>query len=274
MIMRKKIEIIILGGLLGMTTITHAINPDQEYILFFEKYKQLSNESDPKGMELYADNAKLHQKQITPDGIEQSMSMSGKKLKELFLENQEMLQKLGYTSNYSDVKVTRSQNSAKISATRYSTKNCFTDRDYYMVVSRGVDKQLYITEEYSTSAPQNLCKESIKDDLPLQLTFGAKMINKNLPMQVDRETNLEHVEAQGKELTLNYRLIHITSADMPAEWVQAMEVNGVPEIVKGVCDNIKMKELLNKGAQLNLKYLYKDNVPLTKIKMTKQDCNI
>ncbi|TXJ05601.1 MAG: hypothetical protein E6Q26_00525, partial [Acinetobacter sp.] len=143
------------------------------------------------------------------------------------------------------------------------------DNDYYMVVSRKPDKKLYITEEYFTVAPQNLCKDGVKDDLALQLSLGAKMMTKNLPMKIDRETNFESITAKDKELTITYRLIHFTSDDFTAEW---MEINAVPHVIKGICADSRMKELLDKGAQINLKYYYSDNTLATEIKMKEQDC--
>lgn len=271
----KKIKLLMLLGMIGVVSTSYAINPDQNYIMFLKKYEQLSNAVDIDVLKMYADDAKIHGKQITPDGIEQTMSMSGKKLKELSLENIEIIKKMAYQVNFNNIKIIRSQNSAKITATKYSNKNCFTDHDYYMVVSRKADKKLYITEEYFTTVPQNLCKEGVKDDLALQLSLRANMMNKNLPMQIDRETKLERIEAKDKELTMTYRLIHyFTAADLPVEWSEWVETNGVPEMIKGVCDNTKMKDLLEKGAQINLKYYYKDNSLITHVKIKKQDCII
>lgn len=248
-----------------------AIHPDQEYMMFLKKYEQLSNAVDVEGLEMYADNAKVHSKEISSDGIERTMSMTGKKLKELFTENIETLKNLAYQTNFTNVKITRNQNSAKISATKYTNKDCYFDKDYYMVVSRKSDNKLYITEEYFNVAPKNLCETGIKDDLALQLSLGANMMKKRLPIQVDRETSLENIVAKDKELTFIYRLIHLTANDLYPNWI---EMNAVPQIIKGVCADTKMKELLDKDAQIKIEYYYSDNTRATDIKMTKQDCSI
>ncbi|GAA5588258.1 hypothetical protein Acal01_03450 [Acinetobacter calcoaceticus] len=270
----KRIILFILWVLISTTSISYAFNPDQQYLMFLKKYEDLSNSSDAKGLEMYADDAKIHATGIAPDGIERTISMTGKKFKELNLENIELIKRMAYQIKLSNVKIIREQESAKITATKYSNRNCYSDNDYYMVVSRKDDKKLYITEEYSTLNPPNLCKKGIKDDLELQLSLGANLMNKNLPRQVDRETNFEHVEAKGKELTMIYRLIHFNAADLPIEWNEWVESNGIPEMIKNVCENTTMKELLDKGAQISLKYYYKDSSLITHIKMKKQDCNI
>ncbi|WP_288401558.1 hypothetical protein [uncultured Acinetobacter sp.] len=248
-----------------------AINPDQEYMMFLKKYEQLSNVMNLDGLEMYADDAKVHSKEISADGIERTMSMSGKKLKELVNQNIDILRNMAYQTNFSNVKIIRNIDSAKILATKYSNKDCYSDADYYMVVSRKADKKLYITEEYFTVSPKNLCEKGIKDDLALQLSLGANMMKNKLPMKVDRETSLEDVIAKDKQLTFIYRLIHFTSNDLPSNWI---EVNGVPQIIKGVCADTKMKDLLDKGGEINLKYYYSDNTEATKIKLNRNDCSI
>ncbi|MEG0132339.1 MAG: hypothetical protein RR677_12835, partial [Acinetobacter sp.] len=248
-----------------------AVNPDQEYMMFLKKYEELSNLVDIEGLEMYADDAKIHAKGVAFDGIERSMSMSGKKLKEVNLENIEVIKKMGYQINFNNVKIIRGQNSTKITASKYSNEKCFTDNDYYMVVTKKADNKLYITEESITVPEQNFCKESIKNDLALQLSLGANMMRKNLPMQVDRETNFENISAQDKQLTMVFRLIHFTSDDISKDFV---EMNFVPEIIQNVCKDKSKKDLLEKGAQFNLNYYFSDNTPLVEIKMTKQDCSI
>ena len=83
-----------------------AINPDQEYMMFLKKYEELSNAVDLDGLEMYADDAKIHSKEISSDGIERTMSMSGKKLKELVYDNLEVLKGLAYQTNFKNVNIT------------------------------------------------------------------------------------------------------------------------------------------------------------------------
>lgn len=263
-------KIILIFGLLCASS-SFAINPDQEYMMFLKKYEELSNLNDAKEMDMYADDAKITMKGIASDGIERSMSMSGKKAKEFYLENMEIIKKIGSQIKFSNVTVVRGQNSTQIKASRYGNEKCYTDNDYYMVVTKKADKKLYITEEYLTIPQENLCKEGIKDDLSLQLSLYANVMQKNLPMQVDRETNLEKITAQDKELMFVFRFIHFTANDFSKEqW----EINGVPQLIQNVCKDIPMKERLDKGAQLNFKVYYSDYTPITDIKMTKQDCSI
>lgn len=72
-----------------------AIHPDQEYMEFLKRYEELANLNDAKEMDMYADDAKITIKGISSDGIERSMSMSGKKAKEFYLENMEIIKKIG-----------------------------------------------------------------------------------------------------------------------------------------------------------------------------------
>ncbi len=248
-----------------------AIHPDQEYMEFLKRYEELANLNDAKEMDMYADDAKITIKGISSDGIERSMSMSGKKAKEFYLENMEIIKKIGSQIKFSNVKVVRGHNSTKINASRYSNEKCYTDNDYNMIVTKKADKKLYITEEYLTIPQENLCREGIKDDLALQLSLYANVMQKNLPMQVDRETNLEKITAQDKDLMFVFRFIHFTANDFSKEqW----EISGVPQLIQNVCKDIPMKERLDKGAQFNFKFYYSDYTPITDIKMTKQDCSI
>ncbi|MEG2885475.1 MAG: hypothetical protein RR884_13040, partial [Acinetobacter sp.] len=87
-------KIILIFSLL-CTSSCFAINPDQEYMMFLKKYEELSNLNDAKEMDMYADDSKIIMKRVTSDGIEHSMSMSGKKAKEFYLENMEIVKKIG-----------------------------------------------------------------------------------------------------------------------------------------------------------------------------------
>lgn len=247
----------------------YAVNPDKEFADFFARYDQLSNADDPASAALYADDARVKITRLSPDGIERSMAMAGKKLKELYLENIDTIRKMGAKSSYSYLKINRKGDTAKITATRYDNLECFSDPNYYMVVSRKADKKLYITEEYSESSEQSFCKQGLKDSLALQLALGASMVSKNLPMQVDPDTQLERVEAKDKTITFTYRMLHFARAELNDDKI-SMDV--VPQIVQQGCQNPGMRKMLDQGALMHLNYIDREAKPITQINLTQKDC--
>ncbi len=255
-----------------VSAVVHASSSEnQEYMMFLKKYEDLSNQVNIEGLEMYADDAKIHSREITSDGIERTTSMSGKKLKELNMENLEIIKRLPSQISFTNIKIKKNKNTAKLTASKYSTRNCFTDNEYYMVITKKADNKLYITEENMTIPSENQCKKGIKDDLALQLALNVSMMKKNLPKQVDQETVLEDMLAKDKELTIVFRLIHFTPHDFPSEMI---EINIVPEIIKNVCKENKMKELLEKDGTIKLKYYFSDQTLATEIKMDKHECRI
>lgn len=247
----------------------NAVNPDKEFADFFAQFDKLSNADDPKSVALYADDAKVIMYGSTPDGIERRMTMTGKKIKELYLENLETIKKMGSRSTYTNLKINRTGDTAKINVTRYNNLKCFTDTHYYMVVSRKADKKLYITEEYAEMPAESLCKDGVKDDVALQLSLGANMMSKNLPMQIDPETRLEKVEAKDKEITFTYQMIHFSREELDKD---KFEMNMVPNVINNSCKTDGIRKMLDLGALMRLKYLDKDGLPFIQINVTKKDC--
>ena len=247
---------------------SHAMNPNEEFSNFFTKYHKLANDTDPIGLDMIADDAKIIIVNINPDGIEHTMKMSGKKIKELAFENLDSIKKMGNVDTFNNIKIVRqSAEVAKITADRFNNLKCNTDHNYYIVVSRKSDKKLYLTETYSEMPTQSLCKAGIKDDLALQLTISTNMMKKNLPVQVSPDVSFDSIEANGKEVTLGYRFIHFEQQDFDE---QKFKINVLPGMIEQGCKGFK--ELLDKGATIHSNLFDKHSLPVTRFSLNSKDC--
>jgi hypothetical protein len=266
--MLKKYLAVLCFGVMSCSA-ANAVNPDKEFADFFAQYEKLSNAYDLTVLDLYADNAKIIFNGKSTDGIEHRMSMTGKQLKTMLLENWENLRSMNDRSTFSQVEINRNGDSARITASRYSYLKCTIDNKYYMIVSRDRDKKLYISEEFAEVQANSICKDGINSNVALQLPIMVNIINKNLPMQIDPETRIEKVEAKDKEITFTYQMIHFSREELDKD---KFEMNMVPDVISNSCKTDGIRKMLDLGALMRLKYLDKDGLPFTQINVTKKDC--
>lgn len=124
---------------------------------FFEKYVQLSDSFEPSVADLYSDNARIHTYRKYPHGLERAMELSGVQWKQLLIKAMPLAKAQNDKSIFSEVTMSNYGGGYKIKANRYSTRKCYIDTGYYMVVAPNELGQLQIIEEYSETQPQSDC---------------------------------------------------------------------------------------------------------------------
>lgn len=266
--MRWKIKLITLIFVILLPFSAQASAPE-EYLDFFKKYETLGNNYDLSVAEMYSDEAKVVVFRVTPDGVETTTKINGKKVKQMIHEQMDIIKKLGSKSNYSNVSVTLEGNTGKIKATRYSTLKCFKDNKYYMVIEKQTDGSFQIIEEFIEEPIQTSCKEFSEEQLGLILESMVLETNKSLPLMADAETRLDKSSSKGKTLSFHYTLINFMSSMVDSEQFMAAMI---PNIVKRMCGNSTFRAYLEMGANFKHTYRGKDQMEIATIPVVKSDC--
>lgn len=102
------------------------------------------------------------------------------------------------------------------------------------------------------------------------LTEVANAANKELPVQVDAETELTHVSAQPGVLVYSYRLVKQTASELDA--AKVTEVLR-PLVLQNACAKPEIRDrFLAAGVALRYRYLDRDKAPVASFDIALGDC--
>ncbi|USA47206.1 hypothetical protein NDN11_03530 [Acinetobacter sp. C26M] len=124
---------------------------------FFNDYITLGENFDPALAGLYSDSAKIHTYRKYPHGLERSMELTGLQWKMLIAKVMPIAKASDDRSKFSNIKITPLTKKYKIKADRYSTKKCYTDKSYYMMIEPKENGDFEIIEEYMETQPNSNC---------------------------------------------------------------------------------------------------------------------
>ena len=161
---------------------------EQEYLGFFNKFVELGNSFDVSVAEMYSDESVIHIHQLLSDGADQNITMSGSKIKKIIINVMDLAKKRDARSEFSNISISIKGSIARIKASRYSTVNCYHDKNYQVLIKRKMDGTFQVIEEFVASPLQSRCKIIKKDNLKYLLHGVAFATNLSLPMMVDTET--------------------------------------------------------------------------------------
>lgn len=235
---------------------------------FFEKYQSLTSAFDVTVIQLYADDATITGARKGPDGKEETMTITGQQWKNIIISSMDNAKKVGDHSKYSDINIDVESNTAKITATRYSSVDCFTDKRFSMVVEASGNDQLKIVEQFMESPVQSNCEEQ-PGDLTEFLQTTVKMINQQLPAEIDAETRLIKTSSDGSNLRYHYVLFNHTTATIATEDAKARLA---PLTVQQSCNSPNLRPILDQGGSLTYIYNGIDQVQIVKLDVDKSAC--
>lgn len=235
---------------------------------FFDEYQRLSAEFDASVNKMYADDAKIMGERKKSDGTKEAMTIDGTRWKTIILASMERAKQIGDRSEYSDVTIEVDGERAKISATKYSAIDCFTDNRFYMVVESTADNQLQIVEQFMETPAQSRC-EALETDLPEFLQTTVKMINDQLPAAIDAETQLIKTSADGRNLTYHYVLINYTSETLTTEEATAKLQ---PVVLVQSCGSPNLRPILEQNGSISYIYRGSDAVQIVKLDVDLTAC--
>jgi len=235
----------------------------------FEEYQRLSSEFDVSINKLYSNDAKIMGARKKPDGTEESMTIDGQHWKTIISASMERAKQIGDYSEYKDVVIELTDDTAKINATRYSVVDCFEDERFYMVVKPDENNQLKIVEQFMETAAQSSCEGSEKN-LPEFLQSTVKMINEQLPAKIDAETQLVRTSADGTRLTYHYVLVNHTSKTLTTDEATAQLQ---PIVIQQSCASPNLRPILDQNGSVSYIYTGSDATQIVKLEVDKSACS-
>lgn len=102
-----------------------------------------------------------------------------------------------------------------------------------------------------------------------ELDETAKLLNKTLPSQIDKDTRLDSVDAKNGSFNLHYTLVNYSYSKELADVVQKNVKGGLVELA---CTTKELRHLLDK--KISIVYIYSDKsgAEITKIVVDKTQC--
>jgi hypothetical protein len=123
------------------------------------------------------------------------------------------------------------------------------------------------TETQTSSSATSQAELSIEDSL-LQV---AKQMQGQCPMQIDDETELTSVQAQGRVFVYHYQLSKLAATDLNT---QAFADKQRQTLVHSLCNNPDtFAGMLQRGVTMRYSYADKNRAPLTSIDVILADCS-
>lgn len=256
---------------LFLSSAVHAADK-AEYEKFFAEFQRLGTEFNVSLSQLYTDDAIVKGMRRKPDGTAETMTINGARWKSILQAVMERAKQVGDLSEYTDVDIQVKTNRARITATRYSTLNCFTDRGFYIVVKPVADKTLKIVEQFTETAPKSFCdgNPAAIPDLPGFLESTVQMINEQLPAAIDEETQLVRTSSEGSRLIYHYVLLNHTSETLSEE-----EANARLEslVVNQSCGSPNLRPILDQDGAITYIYTGSDAKQIIKYDIDISACS-
>jgi hypothetical protein len=122
---------------------------------FFKRMQAWNSSFDSRYPELYSPTAKVTGLHYRDDN---DLTVTGAQWQQILSLTAAKAKKRNDSSTFSNMRYTQQDERMKITADRYMTRKCNTDKTYYMVLGRQANGQLLIEEETFDVGLENLCK--------------------------------------------------------------------------------------------------------------------
>ena len=124
---------------------------------FFDRYVALGERYDPRLADLYTDDARIRSTRRYPNGAARTLEMTGTQWKALVIAALPAAKSQGDRSKYQNVRFEPDGHLIRVRADRYSTRKCYWDRGYYLLLARQPNGTIKIVEEHAETQPQSSC---------------------------------------------------------------------------------------------------------------------
>jgi hypothetical protein len=239
-----------------------------DYQEFFDSYVSLSDSFSPDIVNLYSDEAIVRISKEVGDGQTQIFELTGEKYKSIVLSALSTAEKVGDTSEFSNISIEISENRATIRAKRYARIKCHSDENYFMVVTEQSDGKLLITEESASSPMKSLCVDN-GNYLSELLKASVEQTNKGLPTMIDSETQFVKTSSDGDTLTMHYRLVNYLSDEVDVDYFH--ESIG-PLLLASFCTEQYFAVISQNKGTVSFKYSGSDEIEVLSFDFSEEDC--
>ncbi|WP_028671125.1 hypothetical protein [Saccharospirillum impatiens] len=270
--MNKHILTLVLAfstPMLANAATSTSVDDDTNSVLdFMANYETLTNTYDESLLSLYSDQAILRGTYQHSDGSEQPIVLTLDQYASVFESGLKAARAAGEQSDLSDIEVHFEGELARVSAVNYNSLKC-VHSDYSAVLQPSGDSWL-IVEEFQVIPSQSQCDAPMGDAALVALLVAvAEQTNPMLPAQIDQDTLLMELIADQSTLVYDYKLVTLSSMEMPAEELETLMR---PIVIEQSCNMGNIRSILDKGATMRYQYTASDDVWLTEIDVSEQDC--
>ena len=124
---------------------------------FFHKYESMSKQLDVGVADLYDDGADIQAYRNTKGQVQRELHLDGAQWKQLVRKAMPMAKAQDDRSTFSEVQVSSEGAGFRINATRYSTRKCYYDPAYYMVIEPTKAGSFKIVKEHFVTQSSSGC---------------------------------------------------------------------------------------------------------------------
>lgn len=146
--------------LLAASVIAQAAEPGltvEEASAFFERAQALADAFDPAFADLYDDAARIKADRRYPGGFNRDIEVAGAQWKEVIRIAMPLAKARDDRSEFTNVRFDDRGNAVRITAERYSTLKCYTDKNWYTILEKQSDGKIRIVEEYAATQAFSSC---------------------------------------------------------------------------------------------------------------------
>lgn len=210
----------------------------------------LENAYDVKTVEYYADDAVI---ELFNTETNQPVSFTGAQYKAVAARAMEGAKHNQEKSTLSNISVvSESETRFVVTAARTAESKCYTEPEHQYILEVR-DGRLLVVSEKGTSVELSQCKPS----KAVKKALNAYV--KTLPpagTMIDDETALGPAVVKGENLILNYKLVHLTAADVDEPQLhQGLMQMALP----AGCKDPTLRSFLDQGAVVQFAYAYSDD---------------
>lgn len=146
----------LLAAFLFCSATAHAQPVTQdEAAAFFKRLQTWNTSFDSRYPELYSPTAKVTGLRYNDD---KDLTVTGAQWQQILTFTASKARKRNDSSTFSNIRYTPQDTRMQITADRYMTRKCNTDKSYTAVLGRQANGQLLIEEEVFDVGLENLCK--------------------------------------------------------------------------------------------------------------------
>lgn len=124
---------------------------------FFEHAQGLSDAFDPAFADLYDVAARITADRRYPGGFNKRIEVTGAQWKDMIRVAMPLAKVQNDRSEFTNVRFRDQGSAVRITADRYSTRKCYTDKDFHAVVEKQPDGEIRIVEEYASTQALSSC---------------------------------------------------------------------------------------------------------------------
>lgn len=234
----------------------------------FDKMVETSNAFEAGTYALYSSGSVLKTRRTLDDGTEKEQGFLVAMIRQMLPQLMAAAKLVDDRATYENVVMTADGERWKITADRYSTVKCQTDKEYYALLGKS-DKGIWlIEEEFAVTFAASLCPENADE---ARRVFGAlkDSITPMLPLEVDADTRLDTLVVDDLLMTYSYTLPTTASNDpKTAEFIALLE----NVIKKQACGLPSHKHALHHGGSARFVYQTSDAKPFLDKTYSKADC--